>query len=440
MNVFVRDFNVLPHAEKVQTDRIQAAIDACAAEGGGQVIFDAGIYRTGTLWLRSGTYLYLPPMCCIRGSDNFCDYNAPDAYPQNTPIPAEYANGMHLIVGVEIDHCGIFGGGTIDGNGAHFGFRKEAGFSRPSQMIHFVESTNIRLQDLELVNSPYWNCHLHGCEEVFISGLKIKNHQHIHNGDGIDVDASRNVVISDCIIDTQDDCITFRCNTELFGALKKKDRVLENVTVTNCHLRTKECNAFRIGVGNGTIRNCRVSNTVIYDSAKGVCMEARYAFNDNEMIGTPIENISFDNCYMDCLLPIFISSNYIGINDEPAPRIRNISFSNLTVRGKHNIVVQACPHTVVENITFCNVDFDCVEGAKGLIDKYGCGEGEYATVDAAFYTAHVKRLTLRDVRVSIEEGSPIQRGIVSYGSMLTAENVSVEKCGAEMPLIEERAF
>jgi hypothetical protein len=158
------------------------------------------------------------------------------------------------------------------------------------------------------------------------------------------------------------------------------------------------------------------------------------------MIGTPIENISFDNCYMDCLLPIFISSNYIGINDEPAPRIRNISFSNLTVRGKHNIVVQASPHTVVENITFCNVDFDCVEGAKGLIDKYGCGEGEYATVDAAFYTAHAKRLTLRDVRVCIEEGSPIQRGIVSYGTRLTAENVSVEKCGTEMPLIEERAF
>lgn len=439
MNVFVRDYNVFPHGQQVQTDRIQAAIDACAASGGGQVIFDTGVYRTGTLWLRSNTYLYLPPMCRIWGSDNFCDYNAPDAYPQNTPIPAEHANGMHLIVGVEIENCGIFGGGIIDGNGAHFGWRKEEAFQRPSQMIHFVESTNIRLRDLELVNSPYWNCHLHGCENVLIHGLKIKNHQHIYNGDGIDIDASRNVVISDCLIDTQDDCITFRCNTDLFGSLKKKDRVLEYVTVTNCQLRTKRCNAFRIGVGNGPIRNCRVSNTVVYDSAKAICMDARYAFNDNEKCGTPIDNISFDNCYFDCEFPIWIGSNYKEINTDPAPRIRNINFSNITMRLEQNIAVQSNPNAIIENITFHNVDIDCV-GTPELKDYYSRGEGYYETTPAAFYTTHVKGLLLRDVRIHVEQTSPIRMGVISYGSDVKMENVSVEKNGKSQRLIEERDF
>ena len=115
MDVYARDFGAIPNTDTVQTTAIQAAIDACEKSGGGTVHFEAGTYISGTVYLRSNTYLHIPYMCTIKGSDSFDDYNEPNAYPQNTPIPPERANGKHLIVAVEVENCGIFGGG------GHFG-------------------------------------------------------------------------------------------------------------------------------------------------------------------------------------------------------------------------------------------------------------------------------------------------------------------------------
>ena len=170
-------------------------------------------------------------------------------------------------------------------------------------MIYICECENVRLQNLELLNSPYWTCFVYGCDKVFITGVRIKNNPEISNSDGIDIDSSSKVVVSDCIIDSQDDCLTFR---NACKRLKNNTKMLEDITVTNCQLRTAGCNAIRIGVGNGTIKNCMVSNVVIRDSAKGICFEARYHTNTDNEPGTAIENISFDNVYMDAKLPIFI--------------------------------------------------------------------------------------------------------------------------------------
>ena len=44
MNVHVKEFDVFPDEQKVQTQKLQAAIDRCAETGGGEIIFDAGVY------------------------------------------------------------------------------------------------------------------------------------------------------------------------------------------------------------------------------------------------------------------------------------------------------------------------------------------------------------------------------------------------------------
>jgi len=434
MNIRLSERGILPHPETVQTAAIQAAIDECAESGGGTVYFDAGIYRTGTLWLRSNTYLNLPPCCRVKGSDSFDDYNASDAFEQNPYSVPEHQNGKHLILAVEVENCGIFGGGILDGNGLHFGYRNEPGFFRPGQMVCLIESKNIRLENLQLLNSPYWSCFVHGCEDVFISGLLIRNNRSIPNSDGIDLDCSRRVVISNCIIDTQDDSITFRGSIK---RLKDKSKVLEDVSVTNCQIRT-DCNAFRIGVGSNPIRNCTVSNTVIRDSSKGVCMEARYLFNTDENPGTSIENITFSNCYFDCRLPIFISSYCRGIEPNIAPRIRNIRFTGLTIASDHNIVVQAKPDSVIENITFADIQMDC-RGVPECEDKYGYGEWDYVTAPAALWTSHVRNLNLRNVNFHVEEkDSPIACGIISYASDLHMDQVAAERADEAIPVLEER--
>lgn len=436
MNTYIKDYNIFPDAEKVQTAAIQKAIDDCAQSGGGTIHFEPGIYRTGTIYLRSNTYLNLPPMCVIKGSDNLDDYNDSYAWQQNAVIPPERANGKHLIVALEVENCGIRGGGIVDGNGKHFGFRIEEGFSRPSQMVYLCESKNIRIRDVELLNSTYWTCFVHGCEDVIITGVRIKNNPEIPNCDGIDIDTSRRVIVSDCLIDSQDDCITFRCDNQLFSKLKDKTKILEDVTVTNCQLRTAGCNAIRVGVGIGTIRNCQVSNVIIRDSAKGVCLEARYVFNNDERPGTKIENLSFNNIFMEAKCPIFLASQCDALTNLPAPDIRNIRFSNLTAVAEHNIVVQANEGAVVENILFSNADIT-FKGIPECIDKYGYGEWDYKTSSGGFYVANAQNVTMDNVNIHIEEkDSPVSKGVIAHNASVNFSNVQAEKAKTPVEICE----
>ena len=268
---------------------------------------------------------------------------------------------------------------------------------------------------------------------MFITGIRIKNNPEISNGDGIDIDSSSKVVVSDCIIDSQDDCITFRnANT----ALKNNTKILEDVTVTNCQLRTAGCNAMRIGIGRtGTIKNCLVSNVVIRESAKGVCMEGRYHFNTDDGPGTHIENISFDNIYIDAKLPFFIASHCYGMWDCYCPDIKNIRFNNITSVSDHNVVIQATEKTVVENISFSNCDFT-FRGVPAYVDKYGYSEWDYKTSSAGFYVANAKNVRFNNVQVHIEdENSPMDKGIINTNSDINYLCFRADKAGK---IVEEK--
>ena len=43
-------------------------------------------------------------------------------------------------------------------------------------------------QDVDLLDSTYWTCFIHGCTRVSIRGVYIRNHPLTWNGDGIDLD------------------------------------------------------------------------------------------------------------------------------------------------------------------------------------------------------------------------------------------------------------
>nr|MBQ4319110.1 hypothetical protein [Clostridia bacterium] len=381
MDIVLKDRGIRPDPVLVQTSAIQAIIDECEQTGGGSVVFEAGIYRTGTLYLRSNVYLNLPPMATIMGSDDYDDYNDPHAWEHNPVSVNEKTNGKHLIVALWIENSGIYGGGTINGNGSHFGYSyNDPDFRRMSNMVYLSESKNLRLDGITLTNPAYWDCFVVGCEDVIITRLKIKTGQSIPNCDGIDLDCSKRVVISDCIIDTEDDCITFRGNEKALSkeAQKRGNVALEDITVANCQIRTKGCNAFRIGVGSSPIRNCRITNVIVRDSAKGVCMESRYMFNTDENPGCNIENISFNNIYFDCVLPVYISAYCLGHSDVISAPIRNISFSDIYTAAEHNVIVQGNKNGLVEGITFENFRAD-FKGVPKYIDKYGYGEWDYAT-------------------------------------------------------------
>ena len=161
---------------------------------------------------------------------------------------------------------------------------------RPGQMVYLCECENVRISEVELNNAPYWTLFLHGCERVTIHGVRIWNDYKTHNGDGIDIDCCRYVTVSDCIIHSGDDCITFRGDDR---KLKRK-KPCEYITVTNCIVESR-CNAFRVGVGTGLIRNCTVSNVIISDGSAGIHVCSRYS-SDSE--GATIENMQIGRAHV----------------------------------------------------------------------------------------------------------------------------------------------
>ena len=79
----IKDYGAIADGVTINSAAIQAAIDACADDGGGRVVIPTGTFKTGTFWLRSNVELHLEMGAILLASDNLDDYNELDAYPQN---------------------------------------------------------------------------------------------------------------------------------------------------------------------------------------------------------------------------------------------------------------------------------------------------------------------------------------------------------------------
>ena len=401
----VREFGAVGDGWTKDTTAIQEGIETLARQGGGRLLFPAGTYLTGTLYLKSNVFLDLEPGAVILGSPDPADYNADDFCPQNRVFASEHVSGAHLITAVGEHNVGIVGGGRIDGNRQAFYNEQREDVPwlfkltewRPGQMIFLCECKNVTITGVELYNTCYWTCFLHGCQDVTISDLRIWNDQRTPNGDGIDLDCCQRVNVTNCNIDSGDDCITLRgCVDPLL-----EPRACEQVTISNCVLRTR-CNAFRIGVGTGIVRNCTISNIVFWGTRTAVAINSRYT---PASAGVTIENIQFENLRMDCKRPIVITSYVRGVCDEESKLIRNISFRHITGRATHSSLILGNTDRQVKNISICDVDMDYWGGADNADDGQYHRYGEWSTPRSApnaFYAENVDGITFRDVFVNVD--------------------------------------
>lgn len=273
----IAEYGAAADGKTVNTAAIQAAIDACHAAGGGRVVVPAGVFKTGTLWLRSNVELHLSMGAVLLASEDLDDYNAPDAYPENFSFPPEGWVGKHLIIAYEAENIALTGFGTVDGNCYAFMEaepenpehwyrwrsgtcrRKDPEKLRPGQTIAIILCRQVRIRDITVKDSGCWSLFLHGCEYVTVRGYRALNALNIQNSDGLDIDCCRYVTVSDCILHSGDDGIAIRCAEKLLG---EKAIHCEHITVTNCVIHAGVC-AFRLGVGTGKIRHVNISGITV---------------------------------------------------------------------------------------------------------------------------------------------------------------------------------
>ncbi len=411
----ISDYGAVGDGCTVNTVAIQNAIEACHQAGGGTVVVPAGLFITGTIWLRDNVELHLSNGATLKGSPNLADYNRDDAFPQNLRSEQEQWNGSHLILGVEVRNVAITGPGCIDGNceefyepiarprkpsfGWSYGLRvaRDKERLRPGQMIMFSECRDIRMRDLDLRNSCCWTCLFHGCEDVFVSGLKIRNPIDGGNTDGIDIDCCRNVIVRDCNISTGDDAITLRGT---FRVLKNKRGICENVVISNCVLDTSVC-AFRIGVGEGCIRNVAINNIVITRAATGFLLQS--AYNSRAPRGVDITEIAINNIQARNLAyPIRIISGY----PTATAKISNIRINGFYGECHANCVLQGSPLTRPQGIRLSNFALTVVPSPIAL-DSAEDYPQHFLEIDS------VDNLTLDNFHLQWQEQDPTWQAAIS---------------------------
>ena len=333
--VEIKNFNAKGDGITNDTAAVQAALDS------GEVVhFTPGTYLCGTLYMRSNGGIHLDEgatLLAIPGKEN---YNADDFSPRNRVFASEKVSGAHLIIAEECENISITGKGKIAGNfKSVFDLtqteeRWRPHYPRPewrmAQMIFLAACRNVIVKDVTLCDSQYWTCFLLDCDEVEITGVKIRCDRMVINADGLDIDCCRDVLIENCDIDCGDDCIAIRANE----SHAKRQAPCDGVEVRNCQLRSPAC-AVRIGVGNGTLRNCTLKELQIRDSSIGVGLCPSYTRGKC----VEIDNILFENVYFEGKSPFVMLPFWGSVSLEDDPAVKRVQ--NITLRNFHAQCTQA---------------------------------------------------------------------------------------------------
>ena len=348
------------------TSAIQAAIDACRAGGGGQVLFPGGrVYRSGALALCSDLELHLEMGAVLKGSDNLEDYRlfgGGSDTPQKRAVPSyvncEYSGAPthYFLYAKNCRNLAITGLGIIDGNEEIFygevtKWHIEGIFYPRAPMLFAENVEQLTLENITFRRSAFWTVHLVGCRDVLISGIRILNNLRMANCDGIDPDHCQNVRIQGCHIECADDCIVLK-NT----AAAMQYGPCENITVTNCTLVSSSA-AIKFGSESEALfRNMVFENCVISRTNRGISLQLRDKGSienilfHNIMIGTRL----FKDMFWGQAEPIAITA----LQRKPETQvgtIRNVRFSNILCESENGILIYGERPGLIENIRFDNV-------------------------------------------------------------------------------------
>jgi len=445
--VNVRETGAIPDGKTLSTAAIQKAIDGCAELGGGTVYFPSGRYLSGTLVLRSHVTIELEESAILLGSTLLEDY---PALPAKIPSRTNRYAIRSLLYAEDCDGIAIVGRGTLDGNGSAF-FDKSHDGNRPL-LLRVINCRDVLVENIRMQNSGFWNQHYLACRRVRLQGVRVWNHA-TYNVDGVDVDGCRDVVIADCILDSDDDALCLKSTI---------DQPCENIQVTNCVI-SSHCNAIKMGTDsssgfrNVTITNCSIvaprESKVIYGLQRGISGISLEIVDGGLMDRVVISNVTIDGVEV----PIFVrlgNRGYGFLETTEKPKgdflvgaLRNVSFSNIiaTRAGKTGCSIVGLPGHLIENVSLSQVTIRSEGGGEAawssaavpeLPEKYPEATMFGNLPASGLYCRHVRGLTLRDVRLETDSADGRHALVLDDVRDSGVDGLSFAKASGETPLVK----
>jgi len=264
------DFGAKDDGVTNNSKAINAAITKCSKDGGGRVLISKGNFLTGPIIMKSNVDLHIDADAILKFSTDPADYlplvythwEGDECYNYS---PLFYADGQK--------NFAITGKGTLNGQGdnqhwwpwkgiAKWGYvagtrcqldencrpllkkyndtrvpiteRKmgEGHYLRP-QFVNFIRCKGIKIEDVTIINSPFWVIHPLLSENVIIRGVTVNSMG--PNSDGCDPESCKNVLIENCTFNTGDDCIALKSGRDFDG--RKQNTPIENVIIRNCNMK-----------------------------------------------------------------------------------------------------------------------------------------------------------------------------------------------------------
>jgi polygalacturonase len=457
--VKITDFGAVSGGLALNTKAFADAIDAVSGKGGGKVIIPSGIWLTGPVVLKSNLELHTESGAIVLFSKD------KDLY----PLVETSFEGLNTwrclspLTGKDLENIALTGEGVWDGSGDAWRHVKkekltEAQWKKlvasggclndkknewyPSEqyrsaIVNADMNVNTRLKTkkefeairdfLRPVMVSLVNCRkvlLDGiCEDLTVRNVTVRNPWYSQNGDGIDIESCRNVVVHHSNFDVGDDAICIKSGKDKVG----RDRGIqsENIVIKNCivyhgHGGVTVGSEMSGGVRNLHVSDCSFIGTDVglrfkSNRGRGGIVENIYMSKIN-MVRIPAQAISIDLFYGGKSASEMLEDNNqeepnetLPVTEE-TPLFRNIFIRDIICKGAYQaIFMQGLPEMNLDNIQFENI---LMEADKGI----SCKDANHINIKGlklvikklpAFDFTNSRNVVVEDLNVSSDAGTII---------------------------------